>query len=166
MDLLRLTALASCTLLACGQAGADPAAAPADTTSGLHAPAGWQALPEIATAVSAAARAEGITIDGAEAWGEPSMGCYAAWVALHGDGATAAQVMEGLEAAKLTVKDVVKPELGDDGLVSLVFERAPYRGHLRVRVATPRLTVLACFENEREPAACELACTPLLGALP
>jgi len=133
--------------------------------SGLTPPAGWQALPEIATAVGAAARAEGVTVDGAEAWGEPAMGCYAAWVSLHGDGATSQQVMKGLEEAKLTLEDVVKPELGDDGLITLGFERAPYRGHLRVRVAAPALTVLACFANAREPAACELACAPLLGAL-
>jgi len=133
--------------------------------SGIAPPVGWTSLPEIATAVGAAARAEGVTVDGAEAWGEPAMGCYAAWVGLHGEGATSQQVMQGLEAAKLTLTDVVKPELGDDGLITLAFERAPYRGHLRVRVAAPALTMLACFANDREPAACELACTPLLGAL-
>ena len=76
--------------------------------SGLTPPAGWQALPEIATAVGAAARAEGVTVDGAEAWGEPAMGCYAAWVSLHGDGATSQQVMKGLEEAKGNYKIVTK----------------------------------------------------------
>ena len=42
--------------------------------------------------------------------------------------------------------------------------RAPYRGRLRARDRSRASTALACFWNEREPAACEAACTTLLGA--
>lgn len=146
---------------ACGQAGAQPTA-----SSGLQGPAGWQALPQLAQAVGAAAAGEGVTVDGTEAWGETSIGCYGVWVKLHGASATSEEVMKGLDQAKVALRDVVKPELGDDGLVALTFERAPYRGRLRVRVAAGSITALACFANDREPASCDQPCTTLLGGLP
>ena len=69
---------------------------------------------------------------------------------------------------------MVVPESGD-GVVAMSFETtaAPgssvhgaYRGRLRARIAAGKITALACFANEREPAACESACTALLGGLP
>lgn len=146
---------------ACGQAGAQPTA-----TSGLQPPAGWQALPELGRAVGAAASAQGVTVDGTEAWGETSIGCYGVWVKLHGSGATAAEVMKGLELAKLSLRDVVSPAADDDGLIAVTFERLPYRGRLRVRAAGGTITALACFANDREPASCDQPCTTLLGGLP
>ncbi len=159
MALLRLIAAAS--LAACGQAGAQPA-----VSSGLQTPAGWQALPVLGQAVAAAAKAEGVTVDGAEGWGETSIGCYGVWLKLHGTGVGSEEVIQGLELAKLGLSHVVKPELGDDGTIALTFERAPYRGRLRVRVAAGSITALACFANAREPASCEQPCTTLLGGLP
>lgn len=157
MALLRLAAIA---LAACGQAGAQPAA-----TSGIKPPAGWQALPELAGSVAKATAAPGVTLDGAEAWGETARGCYAVWFGLHGAGATADAVLAGLAAEKLATTNVVKPESGD-GIVSLAFAKPPYTGRLRVRTAGGALTALACFANQREPKACDGPCTQLLGALP
>lgn len=164
MALLRLTVLAL-GAAACGNAGAQPTGIGA-AASGLPVPAGWQAMPELASSVGAAAKAEGVTIDGAEAWGEPARGCYAVWLALHGAGASADQILAGLAAEKLVTRDLVRPTGGDDGLVSVTFTRGAYLGRLRARIAAGTLTSLACFANEREPTACEAACTSLLGGLP
>jgi hypothetical protein len=166
MALLRLMLL---SLAACGQAGAQPSA-----TSGLTPPAGWIAIPEIAAAAATAAKGGGVTVDGAEAWGDPARGCYGVWLALHGEGASADQLLAGLAGQPVTVRDVVKPETGD-GIVSLGFDsttapgtsvRENYRGRLRARIAAGKITALACFANEREPNACDGACTTLLGELP
>lgn len=157
MALLRLMLLA---LAACGQAGAQPSA-----TSGLTAPVGWIAIPALATAATTAAKGDGVTVDGAEAWGDPARGCYGVWLALHGDGASAEQVLAGFATEPITTTNVVKPETGD-GLVSMTFTRGPYRGRVRARIAAGKITTLACFANEREPVACEAACTALLGGLP
>ncbi|HEX4418499.1 MAG TPA: hypothetical protein VH165_11395, partial [Kofleriaceae bacterium] len=107
MALLRITALAV-ALGACGTAGADPAP-PAPATSpaapagvGLAMPAHWKPLPPIAAALAAAAKADGVAIDGADAWGDPAAGCYTVRLALHGGNASttvlADQVLEGLQA--------------------------------------------------------------------
>ena len=147
-------------LAACGQAGAQPSA-----TSGLTAPAGWIAIPEIATAAATAAKSDGVTIDGAEAWGDPARGCYSVWLALHGEGASAEQVLAGLATESITTTNVVRPDTGD-GVVVMSFMRGAYRGRLRARIAAGTITALACFANDREPLACEGACTTLLGGLP
>lgn len=162
MALLRLIRAGTLVALgACGQAGAQPPA----QTSGLTAPAGWRALPELAGAVGFAMSGEGIRLDGVEAWGEPAIGCYSVWMAMHGAGASAQEVLAGLEAEALELRDVVKPD-GADGVVAASFEKPPYRGRLRARVATGTIVALACFANEREPGACDAACTTLLGGLP
>lgn len=166
MALLRLMLVA---LAACGQAGAQPSA-----TSGLTPPIGWIAIPEIAAAAATAAKGDGVTVDGAEAWGDPARGCYGVWLALRGDGISAEQVLAGLGRQPITLRDVVKPESGD-GIVAIGFEttaapggsmRSTYRGRLRARIAAGKITALACFANEREPIACDGACTTLLGGLP
>ena len=169
MALLRLIVFA---LAACGQAGAQPSA-----TSGLSVPAGWIAIPEIAMAVTTAAKGDGVSVEGAEAWGEPARGCYGVWLVLAGEGASAEQVLAGIAQQPLTTSNIVKPE-GADGLVTLSFETpapaaaatAPaattYRGRLRARIAAGKITMLACFANDREPATCEAACSSLLGGLP
>lgn len=145
---------------ACGQAGAQPT-----ETSGIKAPAGWQALPELATAIGAAMKGERATLAGAEAWGEPARGCYGVWLALSGDGASAQQVLAGIEAEKIELTNVVKPE-GAEGLVAASFVKGRYHGRLRARVTPGRVAMLACFANDREPGACEQSCTTLLGGLP
>jgi len=96
MGLLRVTAVA---LVACSAAGADPAAAP----SSIAHPEGWKQLPAVAAAVGAATKADGVTIDSVDAWGEPAHGCYAVWVELHGGSAEAPaladQVLAGVTRA-------------------------------------------------------------------
>ena len=153
------------TLAACHDtADADPA----PPRSGLTAPAGWQSLPALATAMAVAAKSASITIDGSEAWGEPAMGCYATWLELSGGDAAADvladQVLVGLGVAKLTVADVVVPP-ATGGTMSLRFEHSPYKGRMRAQLATGHITAVACFANAREPVACEAACTTWLGAI-
>jgi len=162
MDEHRLIAVALVACAACGSADAQPPQA-----SGIAAPAGWQALPALAGAARQGAAAGGVTVDGAEAWGEPAMGCYAVWVAMHGSGgdapALADQIRGGLAAARIDVKDVTAP--GADGLMALGFAKPPYAGRLRARLGGGRIVALACFGNGREPKACERACEGVLGAL-
>ncbi len=157
MALLRLAFVA---LVACGQAGAQPSVA-----SGLEPPAGWQALPELATSVAEATKTDGVMIDGVEAWGETARGCYAVWFAIHGSGASAEAVLAGLATEKLTTTNVVTPESGD-GVIAVTFARPPYTGRLRARITDGTITALACFASEREPLTCETPCTTLLGAIP
>jgi hypothetical protein len=156
--------IAVVVIAACGQAKAEPAA----THSGLTAPAGWQALPQLAEAISSAARETKIAVDGVDAWGETAMGCYATWLAMSGGDAApdalADQVVAGLGAAKLSVSDVVKPS-SSGGTLSLRFERTPHRGRLRAELVKGRITAVACFSNAREPVACESACTTWIGAM-
>jgi len=151
-------------LAACTAADAQP---PAASASGVTAPAGWLQLPALAGAAKAGATAAGVTVDGSEAWGEPAMGCYAVWVALHGSGgdapALAEQVRAGFAAAGIETTDVTAP--GADGLMALGFAKAPYAGKLRARLGSGRIAALACFGNGREPKACERACEGVLGAL-
>jgi hypothetical protein len=166
---VRLSLAALAALAGCGRAGAAP-----EQASGLAAPAGWQVLPQVAAAAKAALGA-GAVIDGAEAWGEPAMGCYAVWLALRAEGgaeAVGAQVVAGFTAvasgsgsgAQLVVRDVAAPS-GDEGVLALAFERGEHRGRLRARLGGGKITALACFANQREPAACEPACNGLLEAI-
>jgi len=176
---LRLSAAiaaAAAALAGCGPAGAAP-----DQASGLKAPAGWTAMPTVASAARTALGA-GAEVGGAEAWGEPAMGCYAVWIAFRAEGdaeAIGQQVIAGFTAAamgsgagsqagqatKMTVKDVAAPA-GAEGVLTLGFERGDHRGRLRARLGGGRVAALACFENQREPLACEAACTAFLGAMP
>lgn len=135
--------------------------AEAAPTSGVHVPASWQALPELASAVAGAVKPEAV-----EAWGDPAMGCYATWIALHGGAPDPDRLLAELskDAAGIAVTDIVKPE--GAGKLSLTFERAPYKGRLRATLATDGgVAALACFWNAREPIACEQACTGVLGSL-
>jgi hypothetical protein len=171
---LRLIAAAAAAIAGCSRAGAAP-----EQVSGLTPPAGWQALPEIAAAARAAIGA-GAPVDGAEAWGEPAMGCYAVWLAIRASGAAEAigkQVVAGFIGAAagsgagaparggtMILKDVAAPS-GDEGVLALAFERGDHRGRLRARLGGGRIAALACFANQREPLACETACTALLGGI-
>jgi hypothetical protein len=159
-------AAAAAALAACGRAGAAP-----DQASGLTPPAGWQVLPPIAAAARAALGA-GVQVDGADAWGEPAMGCYAVWLAFRAAGGAEAigqQVVAGFTAAKpgdkMIVKSVAAPS-GDEGVLTLAFERGDHRGRLRARLGGGRIAALACFANQREPLACEAACNTFLGDSP
>jgi len=168
MAVVRLVAAAAIAVIGCRASEAGPG-------SGLTPPAGWHALPSLATAATDAARNAGIKVEGAEAWGEPARGCYAAWMGLAGGKAApealADQLVTSLSAepslAGITVRDVVKPAAGAAaGTLSLGFTRAPYTGTLRAQlVKDGHVALLACFWNEREPVACETACTQLVGSM-
>ena len=165
MAQLRLIALAA--LVACRASEAAP-------TSGLTPPAGWKPLPELATAATDAAKHANVTVDAAEAWGEPARGCYAAWVAIRAGGGLPSSIADPMiaslsaELPGLVVADIVKPDAKTPvaGVLSLSFTRPPYRGKLRAPIAkTGAIAVLACFWNVREPVACEAACSQLIGSM-
>ena len=165
---LRLIALLIAALSACRASEAAP-------TSGLTPPAGWRALPQLASAAGDAAKAGKLTVDGVEAWGETSRGCYAAWFAVRSGGgapdAMADQLVKSLRVEPalfgILVRDVAKPTAGaTSGVLSLTFERGAYRGKLRASLAKDgKLAALTCFWNWREPVACERACNGLIGSL-
>jgi hypothetical protein len=142
--------------------------AEADPGSGITAPAGWRTMPELATAVRTAA--VDVTVSGSEAWGEPAMGCYATWLAVHAGGAApdamAQQLLDRIAAEKIEVRDVVKPTAGaETGTLSFGLARAPYHGRVRAELDRDgRVTALVCFWNQREPHACETACAALIGS--
>jgi hypothetical protein len=158
---VRLIASALIVLTGCGVADAQP-------SSGIVPPPGWTALAGLANAARTAAAAPGVSVDGAEAWGDPAMGCYAVWVAVHGSGGDAAalaeQIRSGFAGGKLALGEVVVPS-GDDGIFSATFERAPYKGRLRARVGGGKITAIACFANQREPIACDTACAGVIGGV-
>lgn len=184
MAVLRLTAIA---LVACAAASAEPTAgqpapgqpapgqlaagqlAPGQLAAGATAahPAGWRQLPAIAAAAAAAARADGVVVDSADAWGEPVRGCYAVWLALHGAaadaGALADQVLGGL--GPLSPTDIVRPS-APDGTLTFRFARGPYRGSARAHLGGGRISAVACFANRREPPACDAACPRVLETVP
>jgi hypothetical protein len=154
---LRLTLLALCV-------AATTRAAP---PSGIAPPAGWRAVPELAKAAGDAA---GSATTASEAWAEPARGCYAVWLSLHGApapiDAASDQLVASVQKIGAQPTAVVKPQAADRGELSLAFAKPPYRGKLRALLAkTGDVSALACMWNEREPKACETACTPLLGGL-
>ena len=95
-----------------------------DPGSGITPPAGWQAMPALATAASDARKPMALSSSGAEAWGEPARGCFGAWLGLRA-GARAPDAMvdalvKSLAAEKIEVRDIVKPAAGAAaGTVSL-----------------------------------------------
>jgi hypothetical protein len=119
-------------------------------------PAGWMPLPQLASAAKA-------QIDGAraDAWGEPAMGCYAATLTFAQRGKVAAMIDDAKQS--VTVHDVVAPAT-PTGVLALSFDKSPYRGRVRATLDGKTVSALACFWNEREPAACEAACTALIGS--
>jgi hypothetical protein len=114
------------------------------------------------------------------------MGCYAVWLAIRAEGTAEAvgrQIVAGFTAAAAgsaattsststagdsfaatIVKDVAAPA-GEEGVLALAFERGDHRGRLRARLGGGKIAALACFANQREPLACEAACTAFLGGL-
>lgn len=148
--------------------------ADAAPTSGLTPPAGWVALPQLATATTAAIAADHVALVGSEAWGDLARGCYAAWVAVRGRGAAADVMATQLLASVrndvtgIAIRDLVQPAAGTDhGTLSFAFDRATYHGRLRAELTTNQgsIVALACFWNQREPTACAGACTSLLGSM-
>lgn len=133
-------------------------------------PAGWIAIPSIATAAIDALGGGPTATNGAsaargavtgDAWGEPAMGCYAVAVGFAAHDAKA--LLADVKAA-VTVRDVVEPP-AQGGVLAFAFDHGPWQGRVRAIIATGEVTALACFWNDREPAACEAACVGVLGSL-
>jgi hypothetical protein len=124
-------------------------------------------LPAIAAAVTAAAASDGVTVDAASAWGEPAGGCYAVWLALHGPAAGAPELADQVLAGmtELAPADIARPS-GPDGALAFSFARPPYRGRVRAQLGGGRISAVACFGNQREPRACDAACTYVLQGVP
>ncbi len=120
-------------------------------------PAGWVSLP--ALAIAARTEIPGSTAD---AWGEPAMGCYAATLTFPERGAVGALIADVKHA--VSVSDVVEPSAAG-GVLSFAFEKAPYKGRVRAMLDGRTVTALACFWNDREPLACEAACTAMLRSM-
>ena len=148
MAIVRLAALLA--LAGCGRASGDP--------GGVTPPAGWRALPELANAIGTTAQ-----LDGVQAWGEPAKGCYAISIIAAGGGDLAGELLAALAAEKVITTDIVKPS-ERTGVLSFTLERGPYRGRVRARIESDRVSALACYHNQREPAGCETACAAFLGA--
>jgi hypothetical protein len=152
----------------CGTSEAGPG-------SGLTPPAGWRALPELAAAAAQAAKEAGVTIDVGEAWADQARGCYAAWLSWQGAKGAPDRLADALVLAVssekslegIALREVVKPTPGGNvGVVSLGFERGEYRGTVRAQLTREGLVAaLACFWNQREPAACEADCRKLVGGM-
>jgi hypothetical protein len=168
LSVVLVGALAIAVLGACRASEAGPG-------SGLTAPAGWKTLPSLQAAAHDAAKAGGFTVNATEAWGETARGCYGAWLSLAttaaGPAKLADELVQGIQnepaLAGIAITDVVKPAANTEtDVLSLAFDRAPYRGKLRARLANDgHVTALVCFWNDREPAACAAACEPLLGGV-
>jgi hypothetical protein len=147
-------------LAGCGDVHAEPIGARA-------LPAGWQELPELArTARDTLASG---TIDRLDVWGSPARGCFAAHGALRGAAREAGTLQDDVlgslrgepRLAGLLVHDII---IRPDGGIALAFERAPYRGTLRVVPGHDGAADgFVCFANDREPTACEVACKQLAG---
>jgi hypothetical protein len=135
-------------LAACGRAEAVP-------PSAVQPPAGWQPLAALATAAREAAQGEGITVDGAQAWGETAMGCYALAVSVRG-AASAKDFVVGLGG--ITVHDLAE----GSGTVALAFDKGEYKGKLHASLGESGIEAVACFWNQREPLACATACDGML----
>lgn len=163
-----IAAAAAIAAIGCRTSEADPG-------SGLSPPAGWQALPQLAAAATDAAKADGVTIEGSEAWADQARGCYAAWVAWRGAKGAPEKLADALVLAVssekslegIAVRDIAKPTPGANvGVVSLGFERGEYRGTFRAQLTREgQVAALACFWNQREPAACEAGCGKLVGSM-
>ena len=151
MAQLRLIALVLAA--GCGRASAQPA---------LTGPAGWPAIGDVATAVTAAAKADGVTIGASGAWGDTARGCYAVALEVTGGGAKADalgdQILAALTTEGIAARDVVPPP-PEGGTLAFSFLRAPYDGRVRADLASDgHIAARACFWNEREPKACETSC--------
>lgn len=172
-------------LVACSAAGADPAGSSHERGA---RPAGWKQLPAIAAAVEAGARGDGVVVDAVDAWGEPAVGCYAVWLALHGGTSDsrvlADQILVGLARvgqrppeiaggarpaqappAAIAVGELTMPS-APEGVLAFAFTRAPYRGRVRAQLGHGRIAATACFANQREPGACDAPCASVLRGAP
>ena len=154
---LRMIALAVLAIGCRAEAGPAPG-------GGFTPAASCQPLHDLETAARTAIASDGVTVDTAEAFGERAMGCYVLHLALRGAANDPDRVAETLTQAGLTVTELAKSA---GGPMTLAFARSPYHGRMRAQLAVPgAITAVACFWNQREPAACEAACTTLLGSQP
>ena len=90
------------------------------------------------------------------------MGCYATALTFPERGPVGALLADVKKA--VAVRDVVEPSAAG-GVLSFAFDKAPYSGRVRATLDGKMDTALACFWNDREPAACEAACTAMIGSM-
>ena len=145
-------------LAACGKAAAVPAPP--------GGPKGWAGGDELAKAAAKAAQADGVTVTGATAWADAARGCYALSLELSGGSAgadvAAKELLAGVASEGIAATDVVTPPAAG-GTLTFALARAPYHGRVHAELARGGAVVArACFWNDREPAACEAACTEWL----
>ena len=174
--LIVAAALAGCQGASAESTPADLPAWSPEPRHGIDLPAEWKELPEVsATAVTAARNVLGDAHVHAHAWGEPSRGCYLAVVELHGKRRDSipglkkeleAAVGEGVELTAWTTS----PDAEDSSQIEARFTGKGMTGQLRAQLMldrrqVPHALAAACFYNDREPATCENACTPLLAML-
>jgi hypothetical protein len=139
----------------------------------VPAPKGWAADPALAKAAAAAAGdpKAAIIVTASQAWSDPTRGCYALALDLHGAAgpidAAAEQLLAalGTEVAGTKLHDVVKPAVGERGTLVVGFDaQHGYHGKLRAELAkTGDVHALACLWSQREPKVCEAACTKWFG---
>ena len=172
--ILVAAAVAGCRGASAEGQGEAPAWSP-EPRHGIDVPAEWKELPEVAAAaVTAAREVVGDVTVHAHAWGEPSRGCYLAVVELHG---TARDTIESLKKElEASVGDGVEltawttsPDAEDTSQIDARFTgemSGQLRAHLMLDARrVPHALAAACFYNDRQPAVCENACTPLLAML-
>jgi hypothetical protein len=153
MAQLRLMAV---VLAACNASdAAPPPVAPPDPPIAT-VPDGWVPLPALELA------ARGVTGTPTDAWGEPAMGCYATSLTLPERGKVGA-LLDDVKKS-VTVSDAVVPSAAG-GVLSFAFAKGEYKGRVRANLDGKNVTALACFWNQREPAACEAACTAMIGSM-
>ena len=141
-------ALAACS----ASDAAPPPAAPSVTV-----PDGWVSLPALALAARGV-----IEHSTADAWGEPAMGCYATALTF-GERGPVGALLDDVKKT-VTVSDAVVPSAAG-GVLSFAFTRGEYKGRVRANLDGKTVSALACFWNQREPGACEAACTAMLGSM-
>ena len=131
----------------CGHADAQPGTPPP-----------WPAIPEIASSANDAAKAAGLSVATAGAWGDRARGCYAISIDLRGGSASTAQEL----VAALAADGIATSDVAGTDIVTMAIARAPYRGRLRAAASGDELGVRACFWSDREPDACAKTCTEWL----
>jgi len=164
------------------QRGDEPPTGP-EPGHGVDVPTGWTEQPAIAEAAVAAAK-QALAPDAAvhaHAWAEPARGCYLAIVEAHGTRREdLLKVIEQLQAGlgDIELADwTTSPDAEDQAEINARFTTtvgdAPsvaMAGRIRVHLARdrqrfPHAVAAACFYNDRQPAACDDACAPLLSML-
>ena len=148
---------------------ADRASSPPPPLPAVAVPAGWQPQPTLIEAARTAAAADlGPRAMAVGAWGDPVAGCFAAAIAIDLDRSyTAANVLGQLRTALAGAGTVDGWRNDDQSSARASVQRPGWHAAVQGVVIAgnlPRLSVVACFYNERSPARCQAACAPIVSA--